>query len=148
MPVVMLTRCIVIACAPEVKQSAREKNQSHSALSEEKIPSRDARTAFPLRVKNVFMHIKNCPEWLIQTLQHLPARMNPRAPKWFPRFFSATALPGLRFNEKAMDTILSAWYVMLAWAPWLRRGWRRDRSMSRSHSPKATMKPPNGRSKF
>ncbi len=61
MPVAMLTRCIVIACAPEVKQSAREKNQSHSPLSEEKIPSRDARTAFPLRVTNVFMHIKNGP---------------------------------------------------------------------------------------
>jgi len=50
MPVAMLTRCIVVAGAAVVKQSTREKKQCQSVLSE-------ARAAFPLRIKNVFMHI-------------------------------------------------------------------------------------------
>lgn len=57
MPVVMLTRCIVIAGAAEIKESAPEKKQSHFALSEERSASRESRTVFPLRIKNVFMHI-------------------------------------------------------------------------------------------
>jgi hypothetical protein len=56
-PVVMLMRCIVVAGAAPVKQSAREKNESQSALSGERFPSRELGRAFSLRAKNVFMHI-------------------------------------------------------------------------------------------
>jgi hypothetical protein len=46
MPVPMLTRCVVVACAAVVEYSAGEKKQEH-AFSEGTRP----------RVKNEFMHI-------------------------------------------------------------------------------------------
>ena len=51
MPVMMLTRCIVVAGATTGKQSAREKKQRQSVLPV-------TRTGFALRIKNVFMHIQ------------------------------------------------------------------------------------------
>ena len=54
MPVVMSTRCIVVVGAAPGKQGKREKKRSQAALPEGTLPG----IAFPLRIKNVFIHIK------------------------------------------------------------------------------------------
>jgi len=75
-PVAMLTRCVVVAGAAVVKQSAREKKQAQFARSEGMRP----------RLKNEFMHITPAGA-IIHVVRRLPGRMNPRAPKSFPQFF-------------------------------------------------------------
>jgi hypothetical protein len=101
MPVVMLMRCIVVAGAAAVEQSAREKNLSQSALPEKRFPSRASRRTFSLRIKNVFMHIPIEGGDRSNPASHLPSEMNPSAPKWFRNSFSATAAPGLRFKRRS-----------------------------------------------
>ena len=63
-------------------------------------------------------------------------RANPAAVTYF--FYCVTKPLSSRLNEEAMDTFWNAWYVLLMWMPWLRAGWRHDRS---AHCSRRTRRP-------